>query len=174
MHSWLSRSNAVLTTASTLLFVICAATTLTDLFHEAKGVDVHVEVTKMEVLRVDRRSGNDQVMVGVKLDADLRDAFSWNTKQLFLYVQAEYETASNQINQIILWDDILQQKEKAVIKKRLRQEYEFSDDGRNLRDLDFNVTVAWNVMPKVGRLYTDSRTFSHFRLPSEYSQASKS
>jgi hypothetical protein len=31
------------------------------------------------------------------MDADLRSAFSWNTKQLFVYVQAEYVTPENKV-----------------------------------------------------------------------------
>ena len=41
--------------------------------------------------------------------------------------------------------------EKAKLKKRLPKKYPFEDDGQNLKNLDFNLTVAWNVMPKVGR-----------------------
>ena len=44
------------------------------------------------------------------LNADLRSIFSWNTKQLFVYVQAEYETEDNKRNEIVLWDSIIQQK----------------------------------------------------------------
>jgi hypothetical protein len=35
-----------------------------------------------------------------------------------------------------------------------------TDQGFNLRGRQFNVTVAWQVMPKVGALYTRQQTFS--------------
>ena len=44
------------------------------------------------------------------VNADLRSVFTWNTKQLFVYVQAEYETQENRINEVVLWDSIVQQK----------------------------------------------------------------
>lgn len=52
----------------------------------------------------------------------------------------------------------------------LRQQYPFAvtDQGFNLRGREFNVTVAWNCMPRVGALYTRSKTFSGFRLPEDY------
>lgn len=44
------------------------------------------------------------------LEADLRSVFSWNTKQLFVFLQAEYETEENGVNQIVLWDNIVEKK----------------------------------------------------------------
>lgn len=51
-----------------------------------------------------------QAVMTFNLEADLRSVFSWNTKQLFVYLQAEYETPSNKINQIVLWDAIIEEK----------------------------------------------------------------
>ena len=81
-----------------------------DLFHDAKKVDILLEMQQVDALRLDRRSNNEYASLRLVLDADLRGAFSWNTKQLFVYVQAEYETPNNQLNQVVLWDVILQQK----------------------------------------------------------------
>lgn len=52
----------------------------------------------------------------------------------------------------------------------LRAQYPFvlADQGYNLRGKQFNVTVAWNVMPYVGALYSHSKTFTGFRLPEQY------
>jgi hypothetical protein len=38
--------------------------------------------------------------------------------------------------------------------------YAITDQGFNLRGRHFNVTVAWNVMPKVGALSKRVRTFA--------------
>lgn len=35
------------------------------------------------------------------------------------------------------------------------------------------MTVAWHVMPKVGALYTEKKTFTGFTLPEEYFDAQK-
>ena len=105
----------------------------------------------------------------MKLNADFRSAFSWNTKQLFVFVQAEYPTPENKVNQVVLWDRIIERKEDAHIKIRnLKQKYAFIDQGRNFRGLPVNLTVAWNVMPKVGRLFTVQKTFDVGSLPTEY------
>ena len=43
----------------------------------------------------------------VNLTADLRDEFSWNTKQIFLYVQLDFETSRSDVNQAVMWSEIL-------------------------------------------------------------------
>lgn len=57
----------------------------------------------------------------------------------------------------------------------LRAQYPFvvSDQGYNLKGRPFNVTVFWNVMPRVGALYTRSKSFSGFTLPNEYLEPKK-
>jgi hypothetical protein len=53
------------------------------------------------------RGKQDQAALTLKLDADLRSAFSWNTKQLFVYVQAEYVTPDNKVNQVCMLPCVL-------------------------------------------------------------------
>ena len=52
------------------------------------------------------------------LQADLTPLFNWNVKQLFLYLTAEYETPANVVNQVVLWDKIIQRGENAVLDYR--------------------------------------------------------
>lgn len=70
---------------------------------------------------------------------------------------------------MVLWDKIVTRKEDARIKLRaLRQKYAFLDQGAGLRGRDLNLTLSWNVMPKVGRLVTRSKSFPAGPLPDEY------
>lgn len=167
MHTIWTRANTVLTFFATVLSVLCVVVTITDVFHTSDPA-VSLQLTEVKRL-VTHRGKQDQAAISMKLDADLRSAFSWNTKQLFVFVQAEYSTPENSINQVVLWDKIIERKEDAHIKvKSLRQKYAFVDQGRNLRGLPVNLTVCWNVMPKVGRLFTRSTTFAVGTLPEEY------
>ena len=60
--------------------------------------------------------GIDQAVLSFDLNADLRPAFHWNLKQLFVYVVAEYETSANPLNQVIIWDKIVKsQKGKFLV-----------------------------------------------------------
>lgn len=42
------------------------------------------------------------MLLNIDVDADLAPAFNWNVKQLFAFVVAEYETATNPVNQASL------------------------------------------------------------------------
>ncbi|KAJ6775352.1 SIGNAL PEPTIDASE COMPLEX SUBUNIT 3 [Salix purpurea] len=54
-----------------------------------------------------------QVSLTMNITADLQSLFTWNTKQLFIFVAAEYETPQNSLNQVSLWDAIIPAKEHA-------------------------------------------------------------
>ena len=59
------------------------------------------------------------------LKADLTPLFNWNVKQLFLYLTAEYETQANVVNQVVLWDKIIQRGENAVLDYRQYRSLEY-------------------------------------------------
>jgi len=49
------------------------------------------------------------------MSADVRGLFTWNTKLVFLYVTAEYQTELNALNQIVIWDYIIEDVEHAEL-----------------------------------------------------------
>jgi hypothetical protein len=70
---------------------------------------------------------------------------------------------------VVLWDRIVQRQKDAHLKVRsMRLKYPFIDRGMHLRGLPYNITVAWDNMPKVGRLFIRSKSFPMEALPSEY------
>lgn len=44
----------------------------------------------------------------LNLTADLRGEFTWNTKQLFVFVNVLFETAKNARNQMVMWSSIIE------------------------------------------------------------------
>ena len=52
-------------------------------------------------------AGHDQAILNLGINADLRSVFNWNVKQLFVYITAEYETEANVLNQVVVWDTIV-------------------------------------------------------------------
>jgi signal peptidase complex subunit 3 len=67
------------------------------------------------------------VKLVLNITADLQSLFTWNTKQLFVFVAAEYATPKNVLNQISLWDTIVERKENATIAQLTRNKYSFVD-----------------------------------------------
>ena len=95
---------------------------------------------------------NDLAYLTIDFKADFSSLFDWNTKQLFIYIFAEYSTPNNVclvimnvqiylnslssqcVNQVVLWDKIILRGEKAIINyKEINGKYPFFDDGTGLR-----------------------------------------
>lgn len=56
---------------------------------------------------------------------DLSPLFNWNTKQLFVYLQAEYSDAQGVKNEVVIWDKIIRTKEDANLSLNGRNKYVF-------------------------------------------------
>jgi len=168
MHSFAYRSNALFTFGVTILAIMCIMVSVSDNFNTASPQ------AQIEVLKINRfkrqPNGNDEVSLTMNISADLQSLFTWNTKQVFIFVAAEYETPKNVLNQVSLWDAIIPSKEHAKFSIPATNKYGFVDQGSNLRGQEFNLTVHWHVMPKTGYMYADKKVISGFRLPEEYRQ----
>ncbi|KAJ0791434.1 putative signal peptidase I [Helianthus annuus] len=99
MHSFGYRANALLTFAITILAVMCAIASLSDNF-----TSPHPS-SKVQVLNINwfrnKPDGDDEVSMTMNISADLQSLFTWNTKQVFVFLAAEYETPQNSLNQVI-------------------------------------------------------------------------
>ena len=132
MHSTMVRANALLTFAGTTLMFMALGAMVTDMFHESSP-EVNISIKSVERL-YNLPSGNDEAYIVMDLYADLRSVFSWNTKQLFVFVNVEYETPKNHLNQVVVFDRIIEKRDNAVISnKNLRNKYNLVDQGKNLR-----------------------------------------
>lgn len=80
------------------------------------------------------REKRDLGHITFDLNADLNPLFNWNVKQLFLYLTAEYKTKDNELNQVVLWDKIVQRGDNAILDlKNMHTKYYFWDDGNGLK-----------------------------------------
>ncbi|KAG8901789.1 hypothetical protein FRB99_005106 [Tulasnella sp. 403] len=89
------------------------------------------------------------------LTADLEPLFNWNTKQLFVYITAEYDQQKTDVhNQVVIWDGIIRKRKDAKLRLvKQRPKYplrEFS--GKFQTALGANYTLHYDVMPYVGIL----------------------
>lgn len=167
MHTFLVRLNSTATFFGTVVAVLALLTATTDLFHRC---DPTVKLGLAEVKRLyPLQNSRDQALITFNLEADLRSCFSWNTKQLFVFVRADYWSDEGKLNQVVLWDSIIQQKERAVIKlKKHKTKYAFIGHGHSLRDRAVNLTLVWDNMPRVGALFMTSRSVPIGSLPAQY------
>ncbi|KAK4743193.1 hypothetical protein SAY87_001194 [Trapa incisa] len=166
MHTYVYRLNVLLTEAITLLALMCAIASLSD------KLNVASPSADIQVLHINwfhkQRNGNDEVSLTMNVSADLKSTFTWNTKQVFVFLAAEYETEKNYLNQISLWDAIIPSKEQAKFSYHTINKYRFTDQGNSLRGKKYNLTLHWHVMPKTGKMFSDRIVTTGHSLPEEY------
>ena len=132
-----------------------------------------VKTLKLNTLRsLKSHGGVDRSLLSFDLTADLSPAFHWNIKQLFVYVVASYETPSNKVNKIVLWDKILEADDDKIIdEQNVFCKYALVDQADQLRGTEIQLQLMWDHMPITGLLYMgeqDAATVESFTLPSEY------
>ncbi|KAH6794228.1 Signal peptidase subunit [Perilla frutescens var. hirtella] len=160
------RSNVLLTFAITLLALMCAMVSFSDNFNFSSP-DAQVQVLNINWFQK-KPDGDDEVSLTLNVSANLQSLFTWNTKQVFVFLAAEYGTPKNALNQISLWDGIIPSREQAKFWIHTSNKYRFVDQGSNLRGKDFNLTLHWHVMPKTGKMFVDKIVMSGYRLPQAY------
>ena len=110
-----------------------------------------------------------QVVMTFNLNADLRNEWHWNTKQVFVFLQVEWRNNAGALNQVSVWDSIIQSKDKAHIKlKKHKTKYGLLDIGQGMRSMKYNFTLVYQVMPKVGAMRKRSVTVPQGRFPDAY------
>ncbi|RPD78844.1 hypothetical protein L226DRAFT_446135, partial [Lentinus tigrinus ALCF2SS1-7] len=156
MHTIYSRVNNVSAMVSTCLMVLLGAIALSSFLFTAdpKGT---IGVSSIQVFPGNARryanKNQDFTFVNFNLTADLAPLFNWNTKQLFLYVSAEYENKQGVRNEVVIWDRIVRRKEDAQLNIAGRNKYVFRDLSASFKDAPpAHYSLKYNVMPYVGVL----------------------
>ncbi|XP_057763707.1 signal peptidase complex subunit 3B-like [Salvia miltiorrhiza] len=166
MHSFMQRANVLLTFAITLLALMCAMASVSDNFN---SLSPHAQVQVVNINWFQKKpAGDDEVSLSLNISANLESLFTWNTKQVFVFLAAEYGNSKNAFNQISLWDGIIPSREHAKFWIQASNKYRFVDQGSNLRGKEFNLTLHWHVMPKTGKMFADKIVMSGYRLPQAY------
>lgn len=101
------------------------------------------------------------------LDADLTPLFNWNTKQVFVYLTAEYPGKTDgAANKVTYWDKIITTpKDAKIAVKNARAKYSVWDVEKSFRGRNATLRLEWNVQPWIGPLLfgaTDTETTFQF------------
>lgn len=170
MHSFWQRLNALFFYALSVLGFLSFMGAGTTYWHVSNP---KIELTLERImLRKIYGAGHDQAILSLGIDADLRSVFNWNVKQLFVYVTAEYETDANVLNQVVVWDTIINDQESAWIRSdSVVNKYSLTDQGYGLRDNNVSLVLNWNTVPMTGllRLHHGWDNIKEFKVPEEYS-----
>jgi len=167
MDTYANRANTVFCTFVGSLFVAAVANHLTSYISPASPT-CSIDLTNVFDLTVNSYLKADQANVGFSLQTDLSSAFQWNTKQLFVYVVASYQTQKNSRNEVVLWDDIIVGKEDAKRITSEVNEYPLRDQFRLLKSRNVTVAFHYRYMPIVGFMREVFVNKTSFITPAEY------
>jgi len=172
MNTFLSRLNALFAFSLTVAAGVTFATFLTTHFRD-NSEDAEIEVNKIIIKNIEEfyvGEKHDLAHMQFSLKANFSSLFHWNSKMLFMYLMAEYETPDHPVNQIVLWDHIMNREDDHVINiKKSYSKYYFFDEGSNLRGRDIKLSLNWNVIPNSGYLWmVPARGSKTITLPSSY------
>jgi len=156
MHSIYQRVNNLSALLSSCLLSLVAAVALSSLLFSAdpKGT-LHIASVKVYPgkARQYNQPQREFAFVRFNVTADLTPLFNWNTKQLFLYLGAEYTNAQGVKNDVVIWDRIVRRKEDAVINVAGKNKYVFKEVSSSFKSVEpAHYSLKYNVMPHVGAL----------------------
>ncbi|TGJ86017.1 hypothetical protein E0Z10_g2744 [Xylaria hypoxylon] len=114
MYNSLTRIQNVFGFFTTIAFVVAAIIAASD-FTAPRTPSASIKPTNVQVVKgrphYYSSKKEEYAIIKFSLDADLSSLFTWNTKQLFVYVTAEWpstsSSSSNQTNKAVIWDAII-------------------------------------------------------------------
>ncbi|KAK8066434.1 hypothetical protein PG997_013181 [Apiospora hydei] len=119
MYNSLTRIQNVFGFFTTVAFVVAAFIAASDFTYD-RTPSAHIKTTNVQVVKgrphYYSTKKEEYAIMKFSLDADLSSLFTWNTKQVFVYVTAEWTSppsakssavATNQTNSAVIWDSII-------------------------------------------------------------------
>lgn len=165
MFNLLTRGQAVANQALTASIVVSVAIALISIaqlyFGGAWAINSTAieNVTASAYIKNSRAFGSsgkpkENLKITFDLDADLLSLFNWNTKQVFVYLTAEYlGKTEGAANKVTYWDKIITSKKDAKFSARnARAKYSVWDVEKSFRGRNATLRLEWNVQPWIGPL----------------------
>lgn len=170
-------TNTAITAGILIVAFIISTSWIQLYFYNAFHNSVSISNIKPKVyVRTSRYYGStngkpkENVKIDFDLQTDLSSLFNWNTKQIFVYLTAEYENSKNTtFNELTLWDKIITNPTDSVLDlKNVKSKYNVWDVNENLSGKNLNFKLNWNIQPWVGPLiYGQAEGETIFMIPSK-------
>lgn len=150
-----------ITVSLTVAIVVSALTPLLlTRFPEANLNAISVEVDQVSLafgrhdphFRVAQKK--EYAFIDSIVNADFSPLFHWNTKQLYLGLVLSFDNNNYKHNNIVIWDDILEDKSDGIFNNmRIQNKYAVTDiDSRGFRNLNATLSFNWEIVPYFGLL----------------------
>ena len=182
------RANAVFVYALVGLGAIAFGCAMSTYWLDREPVGVNIKVNDLYHLLPFKRSGfqGERANFTFSMSADFRPVFNWNTRQIFVYVTAEYATKYNTINQVVVWDRVFRTDadkfvgrewehvwlpEKALNLDNIGCKYLLIDPSDDLRSNDVKLVLSYDIMPISGSIRMFPRQGSdEFAMPKKHTR----
>jgi signal peptidase complex subunit 3 len=174
MYNIWNRLNALFFFSISVLIAASATTYLSTLLSNPSIQVNSLAINDLKALRPMKEPSSrkmiDRAIFSFDLDADLTNLFNWNVKQVFVFITVEFKTKSSATNQVTIWDSIIPDKSRAVLKYNdAMVKYPLFDQKDQLRGEPVRLVLNWDIMPTTGLLHLGKRKGSHaVSLPAEY------
>ncbi|KAK5993414.1 Signal peptidase complex subunit 3 [Cladobotryum mycophilum] len=110
MHSSFTRIQNVFGFFTTVAFVLAAFIAVTD-FGSTRSPNGVIKTDGIQVVKgrphYYSSKKEEYAIIRFSLEADLSSLFTWNTKQVFVYVTADWTGPNNANNSAVIWDTII-------------------------------------------------------------------
>lgn len=119
-----------------------------------------------------RKMQIEKAQLKLSFKVDLRDEWHWNSKQLFVWLTADFDNGKVK-SSISLWDRIVLTQEASKFKVTAADtKYAFWDNNGALKNTVVRFTLHWDVHPWVGIIHRfaiseDADAFT-LKLPKKY------
>ncbi|GAA5888868.1 hypothetical protein JCM5296_005021 [Sporobolomyces johnsonii] len=158
MHSSLQRLSNASALATTVLLTLLALVSTTTFLLPATLDPASLKIGQLNVVmgrsQYDRRA-REREFAFLKFDlmADLTPLFNWNTKQVFVYLVADYSTPRYPDNSVVIWDRIVRTPKHARLNVQdAKQKYEFKEISETFRNTSATFSLHYQIQPHVGLL----------------------
>mmetsp|Transcript_10388 Transcript_10388/g.21882 ORF Transcript_10388/g.21882 Transcript_10388/m.21882 type:complete len:183 (-) Transcript_10388:2345-2893(-) len=171
MHSAGSRANAFSSPVFVLVGAMIAVSAITSyMFHAPPTATIHFN--SVEALNKDRLDRNDQAKIRFDISVDLRPAWDWNVKNVYIGVLGDISSASIGSNaSVMIWDTVLSDRRNDSQFSRLAvtPKYPLKDIFNRFRGADVTLRVVYSLFPYAGKMISGTIASDSFTLPSDYS-----
>ncbi|ODV64109.1 signal peptidase complex subunit SPC3 [Ascoidea rubescens DSM 1968] len=175
MFSTIKRLQDSFSAASTFALVLCClifTSSYVQLLHDrcfdlpSTISDISLD-TSLKFSRIhgslNKKPKENARLTSFSLQTDLSPLFNLNTKQVFVYLTAEYHSVNRKDNSIsnklIFWDKIIISKDDATLNlTNLKSKYSVYDIEKSFNHKNATVRLEWNIQPWVGPLIYGSTT----------------
>lgn len=153
---------------------------LTDSFHKDSTIS---NIHSVSNVKFSKRFGStggkpkENNKITFDLQSDLTDLFNWNTKQVFVYLTAEYPgKTEGSSNRVVYWDKIITSKENANLSLTSEKaKYSVWDVEESFRNREATLKLEWNIQPYVGLLtYGETEGVGNLTFPTVSEEKPKS